>query len=31
MGLARPLSRDVAVERDLEVPMPDGAVLLADR
>ncbi len=31
MGLPRPLSRDVVVERDLEVPMPDGAVLLADR
>lgn len=31
MGLPRPLSRDVVVQRDLEVPMPDGAVLLADR
>ncbi|HEX5909653.1 MAG TPA: CocE/NonD family hydrolase [Thermoleophilaceae bacterium] len=31
MGLPRPLSRDVVVQRDLEVPMPDGALLLADR
>ncbi len=31
MGLPRPLSRDVVVQRDLEVPMPDGAMLLADR
>ncbi len=31
MGLPRPLSRDLVLERDLEVPMRDGAVLLADR
>ncbi len=31
LGLPAPLSRDVVVERDLEVTMPDGAVLLADR
>jgi putative CocE/NonD family hydrolase len=31
LGLPRPKSRDLVVERDLEVPMPDGAVLLADR
>ena len=24
-------TRDVAVERNLEIPMPDGAVLRADR
>jgi putative CocE/NonD family hydrolase len=29
--LPRAETRDVAVERDLEVKMPDGAVLLADR
>jgi uncharacterized protein len=26
-----PLTRDIKVDRDLRVPMPDGAVLLADR
>lgn len=26
-----PLTRDLVVQRDLRVPMPDGAVLLADR
>jgi len=26
-----PITRDVAVQRDLRVPMPDGTVLLADR
>lgn len=31
MGLPKPTNRDVAVERDLAVPMPDGAQLLADR
>lgn len=31
LGLPRPLSRDVVVERDLPVPMDDGVVLLADR
>jgi putative CocE/NonD family hydrolase len=29
--LPRPETRDVVVERDLEVPMDDGVVLLADR
>ncbi len=31
MKLDPPLTRDIAVERDLRVPMPDGVVLLADR
>jgi uncharacterized protein len=31
MGLDPPLTRDLIVERDLPVPMPDGTVLLADR
>jgi putative CocE/NonD family hydrolase len=31
LGLPAPLTRDVRVERDLRVPMDDGAVLLADR
>jgi predicted acyl esterase len=31
MGLDPPLTRDLIVERDLPVPMPDGVVLLADR
>jgi predicted acyl esterase len=31
MGLDPPLTRDLIVERDLPVPMPDGIVLLADR
>ncbi len=31
MRLPPPQTRDVVVERDLRVPMPDGAVLLADR
>src|SRR5262249_25385205 len=30
-GLPPATTRDVAVERDLAVPMPDGVVLLADR
>jgi uncharacterized protein len=29
--LDRPLTRDLTVERDLRVPMPDGVVLLANR
>ncbi|WP_406465825.1 hypothetical protein OH768_09310 [Streptomyces sp. NBC_01622] len=29
--LPPPQTRDLAVERDLPVPMRDGAVLLADR
>ena len=29
--LAPPTTRNLAVERDLRVPMRDGAVLLADR
>ena len=29
--LGPPLTRDVIVERDLQVPMPDGVVLLANR
>ena len=31
LGLDPPLTRDLIVERDLPVPMPDGVVLLADR
>ncbi len=31
LGLPPPLTRDLVTERDLRVPMPDGAVLLADR
>jgi putative CocE/NonD family hydrolase len=31
LGLDPPLTRDLLVERDLPVPMPDGVVLLADR
>jgi len=31
LRLDPPLTRDLVVERDLRVPMPDGAVLLADR
>jgi putative CocE/NonD family hydrolase len=31
LKLPPPTTRDVDVERDLRVPMPDGAVLLADR
>jgi putative CocE/NonD family hydrolase len=31
LKLDRPLTRDVIVQRDLRVPMPDGTVLLADR
>jgi putative CocE/NonD family hydrolase len=31
LKLDPPLTRDLATERDLRVPMPDGAVLLADR
>ena len=31
MGLDPPLTRDLIVERELPVPMPDGVVLLADR
>jgi putative CocE/NonD family hydrolase len=31
LGLDRPLTRDLIIERDLPVPMPDGTVLLADR
>jgi hypothetical protein len=26
-----PATRDLVIEHDLRVPMPDGAVLLADR
>jgi putative CocE/NonD family hydrolase len=31
LGLDPPLTRDLIVERELPVPMPDGTVLLADR
>ncbi|MEV7038442.1 CocE/NonD family hydrolase [Amycolatopsis sp. NPDC051061] len=31
LRLDPPLTRDLVVQRDLRVPMPDGAVLLADR
>jgi uncharacterized protein len=31
LKLDSPLTRDLATERDLRVPMPDGVVLLADR
>ena len=31
LGLPEPETRDVAVEHDLEAPMDDGVVLLADR
>ncbi|MEV0640977.1 CocE/NonD family hydrolase [Streptomyces sp. NPDC050619] len=31
LGLPAPMTRDLVVERDLEVPMRDGTVLLADR
>lgn len=31
LKLPPPQTRDVRVERDLRIPMPDGAVLLADR
>jgi uncharacterized protein len=31
LKLDPPLTRDLAVDRDLRVPMPDGVVLLADR
>jgi uncharacterized protein len=31
LGLPPPATRDLVIERDLQVPMPDGAVLLADR
>lgn len=31
LKLPRPSTRDLQVERDLRIPMPDGAVLLADR
>jgi hypothetical protein len=31
LRLGAPQTRDLTVQRDLEVPMPDGAVLLADR
>ena len=30
LHLDPPLTRDLAVRHDLRVPMPDGAVLLAD-
>lgn len=31
LKLSPPLTRDVMVQRDLRVPMPDGVDLLADR
>jgi hypothetical protein len=31
LGLSAPLTRDVTVQRDLRIPMPDGVDLLADR
>ena len=31
LGLPPPATRDLVIERDLRVPMADGAVLLADR
>ena len=31
LGLPKPVSRDLMVERDLPVGMDDGVVLLADR
>ena len=31
LGLPPPVTRDLVIERDLRVPMADGAVLLADR
>jgi putative CocE/NonD family hydrolase len=31
LGLDPPATRDLVIERDLPVPMPDGTVLLADR
>ena len=31
LRLPPPATRDLAIEHDLRVPMPDGAVLLADR
>jgi predicted acyl esterase len=31
LGLPPPSTRDLVVQRDLRVPMPDGAHLLADR
>jgi hypothetical protein len=31
LGLDPPLTRDLLIERNLPVPMPDGTVLLADR
>ena len=31
VGLPRPQTTDVSVERDLAAKMPDGVVLLADR
>src|SRR5258708_29646601 len=31
LKLDAPLTRDIVVERDLRIPMPDGVELLADR
>jgi putative CocE/NonD family hydrolase len=31
LGLGAPQTRDLTVQRDLQVPMPDGTILLADR
>ena len=31
LRLDPPLTRDLVIERDLRVPMPDGVVLLANR